>query len=230
MWCRGSVKSKSFRNVFLSWIARSINLQAIPLLSSEVEVSRPARCGAPSPPGWLLAEARRSRDAQGSLRASPCPFLLPACWACHGRPREPVVVPGQRGAPGPLPEPRRGRPAPPRSADLSPGGGLGRWAVRPRLFRRRQLLGRRVPAACQAAPLRSPPLPAAAVPRGEPGRVGAAPAPPRRPCPREQGLRGRPPGGSPPLGGSAGPSRRSDLLCCALLCLPRCRRRRQATG
>lgn len=185
----------------------------MPLLSSEVEASRPARCGAPSPPGWLLAEARRSRDAQGSLRAPPYPFLLPACWACHGRPREPVVVPGQRGAPGPLAEPRRGRPAPPRSADLSPGGGHGRWAARPRLFRRRQLLGRRVPAACQAAPLRAAPLPAAAVPRGEPGRLGAAPAPPRRPCPREQaGLRGRPPGGSPPLGGSAGPS-----LCSAVL-------------
>lgn len=208
----------------------------MPLLSSEVEASRPARCGAPSPPGWLLAEARRSRDAQGSLRAPPYPFLLPACWACHGRPREPVVVPGQRGAPGPLAEPRRGRPAPPRSADLSPGGGHGRWAVRPRLFRRRQLLGRRVPAACQAAPLRAAPLPAAAVPRGEPGRLGAAPAPPPLP----------PGAGRAPRAASGGlPAPRrlrgafaalcsavlcSALICCALLCLPRCRRRRQATG
>lgn len=106
------------------------------------------------------------------------------------------------------------RPAPPASRRRPfPSRGPGQWAKRPRLFRRRLLLGRRVRLRVPGLPLRSggPQPPPRPVPRGEPARLpsaglgGAGPPPLSLPIPSPRGAAGpAAAGGSRPHGAPLG--------------------------
>lgn len=155
----------------------------------------------------MLPRARSCSLPAGPATGGPeSPLWFRGSAELPGRSRSPAEAAPPRPAPPTFPlaaGTADGRCGPACSAAGSCWAGVSRPRVRP----------------LRSEPLRSPPLPCREV---SPAVWGQPP--PRRPCPREQaGLRGRPPGGSPPLGGSAGPSRRSallcsDLICCALLC------------